>query len=47
MTIIQAIELAKAKPHNATDQQVRDRALAELVVCNNLPLAFVESERFK
>lgn len=37
----------KAKPHNAIDQEIRDRALAHLVIGQNLPLSFVESARFK
>ena len=47
MTITKAIELVKSKPHSAADQEIRDRALAHLVIGQNLPLSFVESERFK
>lgn len=40
------MERAAAKPHSAVEQVIRDRAITELVVAQNLPLSFVASEAF-
>jgi hypothetical protein len=41
------LELASGKPHNKTEQTIRDRAITQLIVTQNLPLALVASDDFK
>jgi hypothetical protein len=40
------MELASTQPYTLAEQAVRDRALAELVTVQNLPLSFVTSDAF-
>ena len=46
MTIKTAIDLANSKPHNESDQRMRDRALTQLIIGQNLPFSFAESKEF-
>jgi hypothetical protein len=46
ISITKAIEHAAAKPLSAVEQIIRDRAITELVVTQNLPLSFITSEVF-
>ncbi|CAG8851518.1 39449_t:CDS:2, partial [Gigaspora margarita] len=46
-TIKKAFEISSSKPHNTIEQAVRDKAITEVIVAQNLPLSFTEEKMFK
>ncbi|CAG8791292.1 18657_t:CDS:2, partial [Dentiscutata erythropus] len=41
------LEVLTSKPHNIVEQAIRDYAITELIIAQNLPLSFVEGKMFK
>ncbi|RIB28822.1 hypothetical protein C2G38_2156920 [Gigaspora rosea] len=46
-TITKAFEISLAKPHNTTEQAIRDKAITEVIVAQNFSLSFTEEKMFK
>ncbi|CAG8720319.1 25691_t:CDS:2, partial [Dentiscutata erythropus] len=46
-TITKAFEASLSKPHSITEQAIRDRAIIEVVISQNLTFSFTEDKMFK
>ncbi|CAG8855913.1 23860_t:CDS:1, partial [Gigaspora margarita] len=46
-TITKAFEISSTKPHNTTEQAIRDKTITEVIVMQNLLLSFTEEKMFK
>ncbi|CAG8790421.1 9580_t:CDS:2, partial [Gigaspora rosea] len=46
-TITKAFEISSSKPHNTTEQAIRDKAITGVIVAQNVSLSFTEEKMFK